>query len=450
MPDRFRKQMLGARASPGEQFDLRALAVLYAILMFTSNAVLTSTTSIAVPLTQFYHITNSVVAEMPNLMFASVYLVVGFAPTYVTRRLNLFNTLCGTALILTLGSLCRAVAERGFGWLMVGNALVAIVQPLVFANTSGVALYCIGENAQGAYIGAVLLVGLLGNAWGFVVSSWIVQTAADYGHYFGRIELLYLFLNLSSALGLVAVCLHWHWRRSHPAVPVDPPLPLPLPLQVQGCPAWPPPEATHVSIALPRSATSASSPTPTVLVNARKHYKLGLSLIVASLLNGSTNAVIIILEPILLDRGYASSQVFVAGVCYLVVSIPAPWLFGAWIDRTLASRAKFIVLAVFVGTSLLQILLINVNIAIRWFYAVIAVYGVGGNVLTTVFLAASNRWTDGRDADAINALYIWLHTFVTLALALCFTLVSLGTTSTVFWSLSIVCCVASLLLLVMD
>lgn len=448
--------MLGAHPSPSEQLDLRALALLYALLMFTSNAVLTSTTSIAVPLTQYYNITNAAVAEMPNLMFAAVYLVVGFAPTYVTRRLNLFNTLCATALTLTLGSLCRAVAERGFGWLMVGNALVAIVQPLVFANTSGVALYCMGESAQGTYIGVVLLVGLLGNAWGFVVSSWIIQSASDYGHYFGRIELLYLFLNAISTVGLALVCLRRRWRRSHPAATVTVDFMAPSAGPTLSGTTWPPPppEASSMSIAIvPPSVVDVDAVAPAAPVhNTRQQYKykLALSLIVASLLNGSTNSVIIILEPILLDRGYGSSQVFAAGVCYLVVSIPAPWLFGAWIDRTLAARVKFIVLAVFVGTSLLQILLINVDISIHWFYAVIAVYGIGGNVITTVFLAAANRWTDGRDADAINAVYIWLHTLITLALALCFTLVSLGTTSAVFWSLSIVCCVASVFLLATD
>ena len=76
----------------------------------------------------------------------------------------------------------------------------------------------------------------------------------------------------------------------------------------------------------------------------------------------------------------------------------------------------------------------------------IAFYGIGGNIISTVFLATANRWTKGQNADAINALYSWLHEIVTLALALSFTFVSIHTISVVFGILSLACCLGSLLL----
>ena len=63
-------------------------------------------------------------------------------------------------------------------------------------------------------------------------------------------------------------------------------------------------------------------------------FKVGICLVLTSLLNGSSNTVVIILEPIMLSRGNSSDEVLIAGILYLVITIPFPFLFGYWIDHT--------------------------------------------------------------------------------------------------------------------
>ena len=119
---------------------------------------------------------------------------------------------------MVVGSFFRIFASQSFDWLLIGNALVSIAQPLVLTNTSTCSLKCVGAQHQGWYIGAASLSALLGGAWGFVVSSYLVQTTTDYGHYFGRIELLYLGIDLLVLAGLIWVCVRRFYRERRGAI----------------------------------------------------------------------------------------------------------------------------------------------------------------------------------------------------------------------------------------
>jgi len=391
------------------KIDLLVIAVVFPLLTFTSNSIWTSTTSITVPLTDYYAINSSVVAELPNLMFSAMFLVVAPTAPWVTNRFGIYKTLCLSAALMSAGSFCRSLSSVSFLWLMVGNALVSIAQPFVSTNLSAVALQCAGPARQGFYIGTVGVVGSVGTAWGFAVSSWLIQSAAEYGRYFGSIEILYLSMNLASLAGLSYTC-YQQWRRS--------------------------------DIFVATSALETESQSTHVYFPVENRGKIAIALVVVCVLAAASNAITIVLEQILLDQGYGNSEVFVSGLLYLVPCIFFPLAFGILVDST--ERETFLSVIVYLSTSVLQAAVLYSGGSLNAFYVVITFYGITSNVLSTVLLPTANRWDHGQHATTINTVYSWLNTLLTLALTLVMTVLPTQLSSDVFLVLAALCVAGSL------
>ena len=128
--------------------ELSLLCLAFPWLLFTSSSIWTSTTSITVPLSDYYGLTNAVVTQLPNLTFSVLYILLGPFSAWITQRLTINSTLVLSALLMVIGDGCRVLSALGFGWLMAGNLLVALVAPLLFSNLSYVAMLCVADQRQ--------------------------------------------------------------------------------------------------------------------------------------------------------------------------------------------------------------------------------------------------------------------------------------------------------------
>lgn len=446
-------------------------------LMFCSSAIWTSTASITVLMGEYYGLSNDIVAQLPNLMFAIIYILLGLESAYITRRLTVYKTLILCALLMVLGDACRLLCGLGFGWLMLGNILVAIPAPLLFSNLSYISMVCISAERQGLYLGIASMIEALGYAWGFVVSSILIQTPAAYGVRFPKIEVLYLAINCACLLAMVCANQEHQlmvkeqrarrererkWRqRQRKKRTYNNNQSAAVALDVQddsskstGVMAVEQEQKQRRRTSSSRIAGAADTCAadledrtgcaPFAQLPARTRVSIVVAVVVAGVLNGASNAVTNVLEQVQLNDGYNSQTVLVSGLLYLLPPIPTPWMFGWVIDRTIR-WAALICSLVFFFTAVLQIaIFVTVPTSLSSFYAVILLYGITTTALTTVLLAFTNKWTNRNDSMNVNSVYAWINRFCTFLGTLLFTLLSVQQCTTIFLVVAAVCGVASI------
>lgn len=370
-----------------------ALATVFPLLLFTSNAVWTSASSIAVPIIDYYHV-STLAANMLSLVFSIIYVVVGPSSAYLTDSLSLppilFLAVCG----MVLGNVFRAWASYGYLWLMLGNCCTAITQPFVYSNYSTVALYSVGRERQAVYIGLAVVIGSLGTAYGFGVCSYLIQSASDFAYWYARLELLYLVMNAAVAVVLAVICYRLYVRDDI------------LSARARAR------RAGRLRLSFPTQSKAA----------------IVVCVAVAGIVDAMSLALTILLEQLMVDAGFSDQQVFVAGLLFLLPCVPFPLLAGYIIDAW--PSANSYAMAVYIATALLGALMVHLSMySITVVYVLVSLYGILSNITGTICLGITNQWSQGINAEKINTAYSWLSTFLSLALTLLFSLVSSSTVS---------------------
>lgn len=287
-----------------------ALTWAFPLLLFTSNAMWEATAAVTLPVKQYYNLSNDTIANLPTLAFSVLYLAIGPFASIITRRFGLVSTQVASAVMMVVANVVRMLAvSAGFASFVVGTALAALVQPLFFANITTVAVYCQPYERQALYMGSVNTFSAIGTGVGFLFSTYLITDAQTFGSQNARTEAVYLGLD-AAALLLVGGSLLQLWLRT------------------LGRRAG--------------AAPDAAEPCP----SRDDRVAIVLCVGLASVLGGVSNAVTVLLEQLLVDRGNSNAAISVSGMLFLFPGIPMPYIAGWCIS--LAQRRRSLAHGTFV------------------------------------------------------------------------------------------------------
>ena len=360
-----------------------------ALLSFESSAFIYSVAGIATILQNYYHLHSAWEENIPLFLFPLVFLL--FSPFVVplTRKLGL-KTIFGLSLLIFEGAcLFGCFVKQGFGFLLVSSLLGSLVPPLIQCQYTTIAMTYVDKNIMSFYLGLLTFFGSAGNAFGFLLTSFVIVSPRTFEYYFPRIQILFLLMNSLCLLLLLPTCKCKHLE-DHYQVSFIKSFHEHLHLRVK--------DRTHIVFIL-----------------------VILSIVIFSGLNGISNSISYLFDEISQSNQMNEQSTEIASILFFVPCIVSPLVLGWIVDRT--SSTLWVPLFMAISTSFCQ-LAFSFTQKTENFYALVTVYGFLSNAVTTVNLSIVTLLTRGKQGDFLNSLYVWFSTLWTLGFTLLFSFLS--------------------------
>lgn len=405
------------------------------ILLTLSNSTFSaSVTGIVNAVEEHFNI-RSIQANL--ILFCFPLLAVLYLNMYTAlRKFSTDLILLVAAILNVVSNLVAVVASKSFGLLLTSAIFSALCQPILMCSFTFVVILETSESNRGLWIGVLNTAVTIAYAAGYCASTLLITGPQTFVKFFPVLQIPLLVLDLIAALLLVME----YWKHKD-EVSLDELLEIHS--RLHNCPK---PEITKQSrFERVRSIFVAA------YHGSEMPWFILFWVLSCALSAGMNNAWGFVLPQILQDQGYTNTQVFNAGMWFLVFPSFVPLLVGCVFDQVGDLRKTFtcVLFPVFCTvcvSSTALLVFFGSELSVNGLFLTLAFYGLFSNAITTLQLTCALKITRDVSADSINSCLIWASNLVTLLYTITMSLIN--TTSILDWLYGIGCSIGVISMIV--
>lgn len=366
------------------------------LLCFETSSFIYAIAGTSTIMGQYYHLQSTWQDNVSLLLFPLMFLVVSPFSVSLARKIGLEMLFHLCLALAAIASIMACFAAYSYGFILAASFCASIVAPLIACQSTSIAMNHVEQQMMSLYLGLLTFFSSAGNAFGFLLCEFVINSPSLFAYYFVRIQILFLIILVSGFLILIGPRLNQMYKWVETEVEQE--------------------TMSFVFAVRQRLHVHARA-------KEQKHiYMLvGVCIFTCSALNGISNAISYLFREILTHNDLSSMAENLASILFFVPCIVSPLIVGWVLDWTLST--DWIPFLICLGTSLCQIALFWQHKPIS-FDVLVTTYGLLSNAITSLNLAAVTLITHGKDGDSLNNVYVWLSTFWTLIFTLLFSFAS--------------------------
>jgi hypothetical protein len=428
------------------QPDSWVLAALFSVLVFTVNYTVASTAAMIVPMQTFFNITNSIVYNIPIIVYPVMTLTLAFFLPAINRLMRPSLVATMATVIAVVYSFCLMLSPYSFTWFILGNFFAAVAQPLIMNNLAYIVSYSVVGNERGRYLGWMDTMNQVGVTIGYYVTSTFIVDAPSFQSLSQPIQAPMIAVNVLVLIAMIAY--DWNMHVTGQDV-IEASADIAVTdssddesddveqgqgqatasansrIGVARGPGQSVQKKTHGTRSGTKASRAVAKAKRSLPRAAAVPKRIGvldairrmanpwpvLSLLVAgSILDGLVTSVEALMEQFLVtNANFTNTQLSIAGILNSLPSIPFGIISGTLFDRASLTGQRHMTSFIFMGTAALCIALIPAVVItsssqVAIIMVILTIFSIfGSTVMEPVLVTESTRWAEMHDvSDVIN------------------------------------------------